>query len=195
MVDIQSRRFVVIAGLPGSGKTTLGSHLSLALNLPLLDKDDILVRLFETQGTGDKAWRHALSRVSDEILTHEAQSSTGAVIVSFWHLPGMPKGSGTPTAWLSELSGHVIGVRCVCQPDVAAARFIQRQRHPGHLDDESPFADVLASLQAQAALGSLDLEPSIDVDTSRAPDIVRLLSEVEEAFARCLHRPAAEGGQ
>jgi hypothetical protein len=53
----------------------------------------------------------------------------------------------------------------------------------------------LASLQAQTALGSLDLEPSIDVDTSRAHDIVRLLSEVEEAFARCLHRLATDGGR
>jgi shikimate kinase len=39
---------VVVSGLPGSGKTTLGRRLAQALNLPLIDKDDILDRLFET---------------------------------------------------------------------------------------------------------------------------------------------------
>ena len=36
------RPFVVISGLPGSGKTTLARRLAQALNLPLIDKDDIL---------------------------------------------------------------------------------------------------------------------------------------------------------
>jgi shikimate kinase len=34
--------FVVISGLPRSGKTTLGRRLAPALNLPFIDKDDIL---------------------------------------------------------------------------------------------------------------------------------------------------------
>ena len=60
--------YVVISGLPGSGKTTLGRRLASLLNLPLIDKDDILDRLFESKGIGDAAWRRRLSRESDEIL-------------------------------------------------------------------------------------------------------------------------------
>ena len=45
--------FVVISGLPGSGKTTLGRRLASVLDLPLIDKDDILDRLFESKGIGD----------------------------------------------------------------------------------------------------------------------------------------------
>lgn len=182
MGNVENRRFVVVTGLPGSGKTTVGRNLALALGLPLLDKDDILVRLFESKGTGDKAWRRTLSRASDEMLEREAQDSGGAVLVSFWHLPGMPADSGTPTAWLSGLSSLVIGVRCVCPPDVAAARFVRRRRHPGHLDDDSTFAEVLASLEAQTRLGPLDFKPSIDVDTSRAVDMDKLVQRVEAAF-------------
>lgn len=182
MGEIENRRFVVITGLPGSGKTTVGKNLALALGLPLLDKDDILVRLFESKGTGDKAWRRGLSRASDEILEREARDSGGAVLVSFWHLPGMPADSGTPTTWLSGLSRLVVGVRCVCPPDVAAARFVQRTRHPGHLDDESTFADVLASLEAQTRLAALNFEPSIDVDTSKAVDIDSLVRRLEAGF-------------
>src|SRR5262245_21187082 len=96
------RRFVVISGLPGSGKSTLAHRLAPALGLPVIDKDDILERLFESKGTGDHVWRRALSRESDRILHSDAEASNGAVVVSFWHQPGMSADSGTPTRWLSQ---------------------------------------------------------------------------------------------
>jgi predicted kinase len=68
MDETKGRRFVVVSGLPGSGKTTVGRHLAAALDLPLLDKDAILEGLFERKGIGDTAWRRALSRESDSIL-------------------------------------------------------------------------------------------------------------------------------
>ena len=92
--------FVLISGLPGSGKTTRGRRLAPTLNLPLIDKDDILDRLFESKGVGDAAWRRRLSRESDVILQQEASNSSGAVLASLWRLPGMPSDSGTPTEWL-----------------------------------------------------------------------------------------------
>lgn len=97
----------------------------------------------------------------------------------------MPENSGTPVAWLSDLSRLVIGVRCVCSPDVAASRFVQRQRHAGHLDNESTFADVQADLEALTRLGPLALEPSIDVDTSHDVDTDSLVRQIEAVFARC----------
>ena len=87
--------FVVLSGLPGSGKTTLGRRLAPAL-LPLIDKDDLLDRLFESKGVGNAAWRRTLSRESDTILQREATSSNGAVLASFWRLLGSPSDSGYP---------------------------------------------------------------------------------------------------
>ena len=83
------KTYVVVSGLPGSGKTTLGRRLAPALGLPLIDKDDILERLFDTKGVGDTAWRRALSRESDAILQRDATAADGAVLVSFWRQPGM----------------------------------------------------------------------------------------------------------
>jgi len=83
--------FVVVSGLPGSGKSTLARPISQALGLPLLDKDAILERLFESKGQGDIEWRRSLSRESDLILQREAAALRGAVLVSHWHLPGMPR--------------------------------------------------------------------------------------------------------
>ena len=69
--------FVVISGLPGSGKTTLARRL-------------------------------AVSRESDVILQHEGTSSAGAILVSLWHLPGMPSDSGTSTAWPHASSQRLV---------------------------------------------------------------------------------------
>jgi shikimate kinase len=44
------RPFVVLSGLPGSGKSTIGREIAAALSLPLIDKDDILARLFDGRG-------------------------------------------------------------------------------------------------------------------------------------------------
>jgi glucokinase len=174
--------FVVISGLPGSGKTTLGRRLAPVLNLPIIDKDDILHQLFESKGIGDAPWRRALSRESDVILQSKATSSSGAIMVSFWHLPGMPSDSGTPTDWLAAPSHQVVNVHCTCQLEVAASRFFHRRRHAGHLDGESSYAEVLASLQKLTQLPLLDIGQRIDVDTSEEPDLTAVVRAIRSAL-------------
>jgi AAA domain-containing protein len=148
----------VISGLPGSGKTTLGRRLAPALDLPLIDKDDILNRLFESKGVGNAAWRRTL-----------------------WRLPGMPSDSGTPTDWLDASLHRVVNVHCACEPEVAAGRFLQRRRHPGHLDGESSSAEVLLSLRKLAQLPLLDIGQRIDVDTSHEPNLADLVRAIRGA--------------
>jgi glucokinase len=161
------RPFIVVSGLPGSGKSTLAQRLAPLLDLTVIDKDEILERLFEERGIGDKAWRRQLSRESDEIFQAEAVSSPGAILVSFWRLPGMPLDTGTPTGWLPELSNRVLNLHCICPPDIAAERWFRRRRHPGHLDAESSFDEIKASIQANSLLGAPAVEPRIEVETSR----------------------------
>jgi len=243
------KRFIVVSGLPASGKSTLARRLAPALGLPLLDKDEILERLFDLSGNsartgrtaepdtvaerldaagravrelsgnsarpgrtaepdtvaerldtgrravralngvGDSPWRRALSRQSDSILRTEASASEGAILVSHWHLPGMNPDSGTPVGWLAELPGKTVNVHCVCDAEVAAARFIQRRRHPGHRDGERPDSEVLASIRAVAMLGQIDIGPRVFVDTSHEPDIDVVLRQIQDAL-QAIRRPS-----
>ena len=114
--------FVVVSGLPGSGKSTVARALAPRLGLPILDKDEILERLFDRRGIGDAAWRRQLSRESDALLMTAAVRSPGAVIASFWHMPGMSPDSGTPTDWLARLSPTLVEIH----PDCAFARMAGR---------------------------------------------------------------------
>jgi len=152
------RPFVVVSGLPASGKTTLARPLAAALDLPLIDKDEILER--------------------------DAMSSQGAVLASFWRLPGMPEESGTPTAWIATLSDQVVNVCCSCAPEVAARRFVQRERHPGHLDVGRPYDDTVARFRELSRLGPIDLGHEVLVDTSQETDLDAVVREVRSALAR-----------
>jgi glucokinase len=176
------RRFVIVSGLPGSGKSRLAGQLGAALGLRILDKDEILEELFESRGVGDVTWRRTLSRESDRIFEIEASGSDGAVLVSHWRLPGMPMDSGTPTTWLAGLSANIVHVHCTCPPELALGRLVQRARHPGHLDEQRSRPEILASLEQLAGCGRLDLEPCVEVDTSRPVDIDGTLRQLLKWF-------------
>ncbi len=169
---------VIVSGLPASGKSTLARKLAPALALPLLDKDDILEGLFEAVGTGDADWRQRLSRASDEILERLAQRSSGAVLTSFWRHRQLPSDSGTPTSWLAATSPRLVEIYCVCDPAVAAYRFMNRVRHPGHLDKTKRGEDLLSHFQILAALGPLGLGKLLRIDTAKEIEFDRLVCEV-----------------
>lgn len=180
------KRFVIVSGLPGSGKTTLARALAPLLGLPLLDKDDVLERLFKAKRVGDAEWRRHLSRESDALLQAEASRSTGAILTSFWRVPGMPDDSGTPTAWLLDLSELIVTVHCVCRAEIAADRFFRRARHPGHLDGRRTYAEVLASIRALPDIAPPNLGEVIYVDTSGSVATETVARETSDAFARRL---------
>jgi glucokinase len=168
---------VIVSGIPGSGKTTLGRRLAAALDWPLIDKDHILERLFASEGVGDSAWRR-LSRESDAILQREAEALDRVVLVSFWHVPGMTNDSGTPIDWLRTQSRVIVNVHCACPPQVAAGRFARRTRHVGHGDGTIPPEDLIADFQRLAELGCLRFAHRLDIDTSREVDVEALISAV-----------------
>jgi shikimate kinase len=169
---------VIVSGLPASGKSTLSRTLAAALSLTLIDKDVILEGLFEMLGTGDADWRQKLSRGSDEILRRLVKSSAGAVVTSFWRHHLMKGNSGTPTHWISSASQRIVEVYCVCDPEIAAARFVTRQRHPGHLDTSKPLEEVMSDFRLLSRMGPLRIGRLVQVNTSGNVDVRAIGTQV-----------------
>jgi shikimate kinase len=175
-----ARVMIVVSGLAGSGKTTVGRALSEGLSLPLLDKDDILEALFDTLGCADREQRHRLSRASDEVLFRTAASSGPAVLVNWWD-------HATAPDRLRSIADSVVEVFCDCPVEVAAARFAARRRHPGHLDrlrTPEEHSEGIRRMR-EGYRGPLRLDDSpITVDTHRPVDVDGLLTDVRAALRR-----------
>ena len=176
-------RFIVVTGLPASGKSTLGEAVARALGLPLLDKDEILEALFEALGTGDAEWRFRLSRAADLVLEKQAMRSHGAVLASWWKHPLSQSSSGTSPGWLQALPGRLIELHCRCSAEVAHQRFFARQRHAGHLDHSRSEQEDFLKFQQAAALGALGVSPLVEVNTEQPVDLAALLGEVTRLWA------------
>ena len=99
------------------------------------------------------------------------------MLVSLWHVPGMAADSGTPTEWLAQLSNQIVHVHCRCDAELAAARFVARTRHPGHLDASAP-GEIIASIRALAVLPLADIGTRLDIDTSAVPDVAELARRI-----------------
>jgi predicted kinase len=175
-------RFVVISGLPASGKSAVAKVLAQSLGLPLLDKDAFLEALFQTVGIGDTQWRRELSHRADGELQRLAMASESAVLTSWWKHPQSSLSSGTPIEWLATLPGVHVEVHCSCSPAVAAKRFLARRRHPGHLDGRWSYPELLANFSQQASFGPLGFGRLIEVQTEGPLEITALLRDIEHVF-------------
>lgn len=177
--------FVVVSGLPGAGKSTIGRAVAGQLQLPCLDKDDFLDRLLDSS-SNTQMERSALSRNADAMFIESAKQADGAVLVSFWRRPELSTTSGTPTEWLAELSDP-IELWCQCPPETAVRRFLTRRRHPGHGDEARRSDQLLEQFESLDRLGPLGVGRLVLVDSSGQLDI-------DELAERVLHPEAGGRG-
>lgn len=176
--------FIVVSGLPASGKSTVARALGEALALPVFDKDDWLEHAFDKLGYGDANRRTQLSRDADTHFIRAAQASNGGVLVSFWHRTGMPETSGTPIEWIEALNAPTMTVECHCASEVAAERFLQRTRHPGHLDASRDPASLRDTFRQLESLGLASIGPRVIVDTTQPLQLELLRIAVKAALAQ-----------
>lgn len=126
-----------ISGPPGSGKTQLGRWLSSESRTPLISKDEIKERLFDSEGSahrkessqlGERAFRE----LTDETLSRATRGE------SFICESAFMVGDAALFERVSSMSqGIVINAHCDAPTKVLLRRFLERARttrHPGHHD-------------------------------------------------------------
>jgi predicted kinase len=150
--------YVVVSGLPGSGKTAIAAPLAEQLGLPLLARDSIKESLWDALGAGDLAWSRRLGGASAEVFWRLAAEARSAVLDNFFHRAFARR--------LEALRGPIVEVHCSCPPELALERYQSRQRHPCHFDTSygvDMFDQWTRTDSGPLALGG----PLLEVDTTR----------------------------
>jgi predicted kinase len=172
----------LVTGPPASGKTTLARPLAAQLGLPLLAKDTVKEALFDSLGTGDRAWSRRLGGASYAVLLALAADLPAAVLdANFYPAHAAAVRAACP---------RPIEVFCRCPAEEVERRFLQRAatRHPGHVDRTlgPELRGLLAAGPRPLNLGG----PVLEVDTSTPVDV----PQVAEWVRRQTERLSSDAG-
>ena len=130
---------IIILGLPGTGKTTLGKHIARELNLPFVYKDGIKELLFDKFGWSDRAWSRKVGIASYAVLYYfvEAQLSAGrsCIVESNFNAT---YDTEQFLALKAKYDFEPLQICCIADGEVLFQRFKKRaeagDRHPGHVE-------------------------------------------------------------
>ena len=127
-------QWLLITGLPGTGKTTLARQLAQRFGVPLLGKDSVKDALLNLLGAASADDSRRLSDASFAVLFTLA-GELAAANVDFILEGNFRPGEHEPA--LARLGGaRCAQVLCRLREPLRLARLAQRQaeRHPGHRD-------------------------------------------------------------
>jgi len=97
---------IILIGLMGSGKSSIGRRLATHLNLPMIDLDDTIIarsglripKIFAQQG--EVAFRKLETEALRGVITRHAIIATGGGVILSKENRALLKGSHMPVVWL-----------------------------------------------------------------------------------------------
>jgi adenylate kinase family enzyme len=163
---------VVVTGVPGAGKSTLGWALADRLRVPLVSLDQIKEELAEGAEDTPRDW---LRYDAEAELVRRVEAAAGEAVVDIWVAPR--RDTERVRALLKPWWDRVVEVRCQVPADVAVARYAARDRSwPPHLPAD---ADTLARIREAAARPeALGAPRTVVVDTTGSVDLGDVVTAV-----------------
>jgi predicted kinase len=162
---VRDLKLFVVSGLPASGKTTMACWLADELQVPLVGRDDIKERLFDSLGWSDRAWSKRLGAASWDLLYWfiEMQLAAGQSCMAESNF-GAPGDADRLRELVARYNVNVIEVHCYAAGNVLVERYLGRvrsgQRHPGHVDEitiNEQRERLLAAVPAPLMLGGAEV--------------------------------------
>jgi predicted kinase len=166
-----TRKLVVVTGVPGSGKTTLGCALAGELNAAFLSLDVIKEDL---QTADPRLAGRDLRMAAEAMLEERLAQTTRTVVLDIWVQPG--RDTDRIAELLRRQGGDVVEVLCRVPSAIAIQRYRSRNRGTPHLPaDDETLARIRQSVEALAPLG---VGTSVEIDTATPVDLEVLLARL-----------------
>ncbi|MEC3917130.1 AAA family ATPase [Nocardia sp. CDC160] len=166
---------VLVNGLPGAGKTTLGVGLSRALGAWFLSKDAVKEGLADCIENASEVAE--LGGIAMDAVWALAGQAAGDVVVDSWWFK--PRDLGFARAGIEKAGARrVVEVWCEIPADIARARYVARER-PLIYRDQQRLAENWDEWAARAE--PLGVGPVLSVDTTREVDHGALAARVRAA--------------
>ncbi len=161
-----------MTGVPGAGKTTLGSALAVALGASFLSLDAIKESLHAGGAHTDDPY--GLRLAAERELVVKLTAADGAVVVDLWIAPG--RDTDRITGLLEQQDREIVELLCRVPADLAVARYAHRTRSSPHLPPDEPTLQRIRD--ASDVLKPIGLGTCIEVDTSQPVDIAEVLDRL-----------------
>ena len=156
---------VLVMGLPGTGKTTLSKKVSLALELPLISRDEIKLLIMDNVGWKDREWSKKVGKASydilDYVLGEQLKSGTSCIIESDFDPVFANKKF---QEWQARFGFNCVQVICTAKGEVLLKRWQERAasdlRHPSITEGQEGLRDLEEAIKA-GERQALDLKGTI----------------------------------
>ncbi|MEV0358754.1 AAA family ATPase [Nocardia sp. NPDC050697] len=169
---------VLVNGLPGSGKSTVGRALAAVLGAQFLAKDVVKEALADC--VDDAAVAAALGGVAMDAVWALARAVPGTVVVDSWWF--RPRDLHFARAGLDRCAAaRAVEVWCDVPAETARRRYADRRR-PAFYQDRQQLAEHWDTWAAHAE--PLGLTPAVRVDTAGPVDSLLLAERVLAAADR-----------
>jgi predicted kinase len=179
---------ILILGLPGAGKTTLGKKIARELRLPFISKDDIKVRLFDVYGWKDreasKQAGSAAYKIMDYFIEEQINHGNSLIVESTFN-PAYD--DGRFQTWQKKYNVRYVQLYCYADADVVRQRFADRatadNRHVGAVEGDEGL-QVLDNYIKQG-FNPLNVDSKvIEVDTTdfTKVDEAGIIKQIQEAY-------------
>jgi predicted kinase len=161
----------VVTGVPGSGKTTLGSALAERLGCAFVSLDAIKEELAADAAQTPRDW---LRYDAEQEVVRRLEAFAGEAVLDIWVAPrrDVERVATLLRPWWDRL----VEVRCQVPAAVAVARYDARERGWPHLPaDEETLARIRDAAERPESLGAAR---TVVVDTTRPVAIADLAQAV-----------------
>lgn len=174
------KKLIIVNGAPGSGKTTIVSHLRTQLDITIIEKDAIKEFFFDYVGFGDREWSRMLGKVAIDTLFRLAAQLFAIKDVLIIETAFYASVARQDIAQLVNMYDiDILELYCRADESVRQERFTRRarrDRHPGHADLLNPN-ELIDTIERYAPL---DIGEIMHIDTNNAVDMNSIMRVIED---------------